>query len=365
MESKVQQTRHEMDRPDSPCWIDGRLRIDVGQCIHKGIHRYKIVSKLDEGSFGVVYKVLNTQTGLEYALKITKKEVCHENVHEMMRELQVLKKINRLDSDNKIPILKLENAFQYKGKLCMVFPLMAENILDFMNEDIFRYFRRDHLQHVGYQLFQTLHFLHINGIIHTDLKVDNIMFTNSESERNVQYDENLEDFITIKTNKEICLIDVGLARFDHENSNIEVCNTSYQAPEIIIKCCYDRGSDIWAAGVILFEMWSGKRLFNEKSRKARLAIMEHVLGPTPVQYASYDSSHYKDGILKVSQTFRKMVSSKFSPLGMYEGLDGQPDPQFIDLIRWLWTWTSCERPTADMVLRHPFFDGMEDIYGYN
>ena len=180
MESE-QQIGPEMDRPGSPCWIDRKLRIDIGQCIKK----YKIISKLGEGSSGVVYKVVDTTKMIECALKITKKKLTKNNYTKMMREWKVLKKISLLDSGNKIPIVKLEDRFQYKGSLCMVFPLMGKTIYDFMNRNIFGYAMnlREHIQHVGYQMLQALHFLHINGITHTDLRPENILFTSLDPEK--------------------------------------------------------------------------------------------------------------------------------------------------------------------------------------
>ena len=106
-----------------------------------------------------------------------------------------------------------------------------------------------------------------------------------------------------------------------------------QAPEILLDYGYGNRSDIWAAGVVLFEVWSGKVLFNYESRTTRLVIMEQVLGPAPVEFASYNETYYRDGYLDVDPCLRQEISCQFSPLEMYKGLDGYHDEEFIDLMR--------------------------------
>ena len=120
------------------------------------------------------------------------------------------------------------------------------------------------------------------------------------------------------------------------------------------------------AGVVLFEMWCGKRLFNDKSRAVRLAIMEHVLGPQPVEYLSeyIDNAYYINGSLDTRPDTQKYVLSRFKPLHKYVAFeDGYPDEQFIDLMRCVWQWEHYKRACASELLRHPFFKGMSDVYG--
>ena len=317
------------------------------------IYNYEVISKLGEGSFGMVYKVQHIKSMVEYALKFS-----IEDLHGhggMMQEVEVLEKIKVHDPENKTPILKLIDCFQHEGKLCMVFPLMAQSLqkacslqrLGLFSQTLF--FTRDQIRRIGYQILQGLNFLHKSGIIHTDIKADNIMLTNSSSTDAIKNDK-------------ICIIDMGMARFDHQDKKTKVSNKYYQAPEIILDFGYDTCSDIWAAGIVLFEMWSGKFLFRNNSDTIRLATMEILLGPPPVDYVSHNKDFYPEG--SIDFTALKDVSSSTKPLECYVGLeDGSSDEQFINLMRCLWEWNHFNRMSAHSLLEHPFFEGMAALYG--
>ena len=216
-------------------WIDEKIKheIDVyhNSVNPRCIRNYEIVCKLATGGFGAVYKVKNTTNMKEYALKMSIKDFSGKDGTSMLQEVRILSDINCLDPKNKFPLLKLRDSFVHDHKLCMVFPLMGETIARVMDDRRF-YFKRKEIQHVGYQIFQGLNFLHMEGITHTDIKPDNIMFT------------------TRGSYKEIRIIDVGLARFSSQDKFIQISNDAYQAPEIILDRGYNTCSDIWAAGTL-------------------------------------------------------------------------------------------------------------------
>ena len=338
--------------------LDGDWHSRIGETIGK----YKIVSKLGKGGNGIVYEVTDNESKNSYAMKISIKDFCGKYGRQMAKEIEVLKKIEYCDYKNKAPILKLKDYFEHDGKLYLIFPLMGETIEKVLYNSNFGYFERYQIQQIGYQIFQALSFMHYNGIIHTDLKNDNIMFTSSKTD--YKYDNNAGGFITHKTNNEIRIIDVGLARFDNEDRNVEISNDYCQAPEILLDYGYGTRSDIWAVGVVLFEMWSGKVLFDYESRKTRLMIMEKVLGPAPVEFAKHNETFYRNGYLDVNPFLQQDINSQFSPLEMYKGLDGYQDEEFISLMRCIWEWDPVYRPIAATLMRHSFFKGMGDIYGY-
>ena len=314
----------------------------IGRCIRN----YEIVSILGKGGNGIVYKVKNTESMIEYALKMSIRDFSVEN-SVIMQEVDVLSKIGSLDSKNDAPILKVIESFTHDSKLCMVFPLMGESIARVLDNPQFKHFKREQIQHIGYQIFQGLNFLHRHGITHTDFKADNVMFTTSSMYRKIR------------------IIDVGNARFDHQDHNIEISGRESQAPEILLDYGYNTCSDIWAAGVVLFEMWCGEVLFHNESRAVRLAIMEHVLGPAPVAYVS-GNQYYPNGLLETgsSDQEKEYIRYKYKPLDKYVAReDGDPDEQFINLMRCLWEWEHHKRLPASQLLFHPFFDGMSDVYG--
>ena len=101
------------------------------------------------------------------------------------------------------------------------------------------------------QICETLVYLHFTKkIVHRDLKPENFMITISN------------DMPIIK------LIDFGMSTFirDGEELNEFLGTPQYAAPEIVCHCPYNEKVDIWATGVILFNMLTGYEPFKGESR---------------------------------------------------------------------------------------------------
>lgn len=99
------------------------------------------------------------------------------------------------------------------------------------------------------QIMDALHFLNTKNIVHRDIK--------------------LENFLIVQNDKEIYLklIDFGFASKITENGFLtEQIGSPYNvAPEILLGKPYDSKVDIWAAGVLLYNMVSGKQPFGTGS----------------------------------------------------------------------------------------------------
>jgi serine/threonine-protein kinase len=94
---------------------------------------------------------------------------------------------------------------------------------------------------------------HSQGVLHRDIKPSNVMFTRSGGRRRP------------------VLIDFGLARLDDEGpltaAGICAGSPSYIAPERLAGAPYDERADLYAVGVMLFEMLAGRRPFEGASAK--------------------------------------------------------------------------------------------------
>ena len=167
-----------------------------------------------------------------------------------------------------------------------------------------------------------------------------------------------------KHNPEVCLIDLGCARNPLECPDEWAFVDYAQGPEIIMGICYDFCSDIFALGVLLFEMWAGKHLFNDPSPTNRLAIMHRVLGPAPHEMIKKCSTVWfrEDNSPDIDPETQAYIDKDFAPLEEYIGMNGLPDPVFIDLIRKMWSYNYRERQLAPSFMEHEFFGGMADIY---
>lgn len=84
------------------------------------------------------------------------------------------------------------------------------------------------------------------GLIHSDLKPENIVFR-------------------LKSEERVKVIDFGSATYIYEQCQDYVQTRPYRAPEIIFGCDYDFGVDMWSLGCILYELLTSKVLFSQKN----------------------------------------------------------------------------------------------------
>jgi len=200
--------------------------------------KYKRIKKLGEGTYGVVYKAENTDTGEFVAIKNIRLESEDEGVPcTAIREISLLKE---LDHPN---IVKLVEVIHNIDRLTLVFEFCEQDLKQYMD----KHFGIISIQKIKWFLFQLLKavsFCHAKKVLHRDLKPQNLLIARDG---------------TLK------LADFGLARafsvpsrgFSHE-----VVTLWYRAPEVLMGCHnYGTAIDLWSVGCIFAEMKNGKPLF--------------------------------------------------------------------------------------------------------
>ena len=108
--------------------------------------------------------------------------------------------------------------------------------------------------------------VHGLGLVHTDLKPDNILLENDVS--------SFEQLLNTK----LILIDFGSATFDTEEHEKLVTTKYYRAPEIILDIGWSFPCDIWSIGCILVELYDGHALFPAEDDNERLDDMTSFAG---------------------------------------------------------------------------------------
>lgn len=79
----------------------------------------------------------------------------------------------------------------------------------------------------------------------------------------------------------IKVIDFGSSIFFHDNLSFYLQTRSYRAPEVIIGVKYDEKIDIWSAGCILAELYTGRVLFENQTVVGLLARIQGIIGGWP------------------------------------------------------------------------------------
>ncbi|XP_061145024.1 homeodomain-interacting protein kinase 1-like [Syngnathus typhle] len=145
---------------------DKHLRV-----LHSPASDYHIMEFLGEGTFGDVVKCLKTATREEVAVKIFKQMVARDL---FKKEARVLKTLMDFDTD-KVNLIQCKSIFVDRVYMCLEFEMLDINLLDFMNSRPTKCLLVKEIRPILHQLAVGLHFLNSIGLIHADLKPNNIM----------------------------------------------------------------------------------------------------------------------------------------------------------------------------------------------
>ena len=222
--------------------------------------RYKIIKLLGEGTYGAVYLAENNFTKEQVAMKkISKNSEDLLSDVEIMNEVEILKSLDHPDIVKIYEFYKTDNYYYIIMEFCT-----GGELYDVINDE----FSETEIAVIFKQILSGLAYLHSHNIVHRDLKLENILISDTE--------------ISNKQEKlfDIKIIDFGTAKiFDPNQKNKAIVGSSlYIAPEVLEKK-YGQECDLWSAGVILYMFIVGHAPFEGATDKI---IMEKVkLGKYP------------------------------------------------------------------------------------
>lgn len=198
------------------------------------VKRYEKIAFLGEGQFATVYKARDAETGLIVAvkkIKVGSKAEAKDGVNRTaIREIKFLREIKHPN------IIGLLDVFGYRSNISLVFDFM-ETDLEVIIKDMNIVLTQSHIKAYMIMTLKGLEFLHMNFILHRDLKPNNLL---------------INDQGVLKIG------DFGLARFFGSPNKVyshQVVTRWYRAPELLFGArIYATGIDIWAVGCILAEL---------------------------------------------------------------------------------------------------------------
>lgn len=197
-------------------------------------------TSIGEGTFGSVWKVRDKKTNKIFAIKvINKNKIIRDNmIDQIKKEISIMYKLNHPN------IIKLFSHFEDDKDICLIMEYASNGDLSSI---IKRPKRLEPIIVKKYmeQIISSVKYLHsfVPPIIHGDIKLENIL---------------LDEHCNCK------LTDFGWSNFDYGDKNKEIHGGTpqYLSPEIINKTGYDKKVDIWAIGVLFYEMLTGENPFN-------------------------------------------------------------------------------------------------------
>ncbi|XP_069621820.1 dual specificity protein kinase CLK3 isoform X3 [Ranitomeya imitator] len=275
-------------------------------------------------------------------------------------EINVLKKIQEQDKENKNMCVMMLDSFDYHGHACIAFELLGKSTFDFQKENNYLPYPLQQIRHMAFQLFHAINFLHQNKLTHTDLKPENILFVNSDFTSSYNGAKNCEEKCV--KNSSIRVVDFGSATFDHEYHSTVVATRHYRPPEVILELGWAQPCDVWSLGCILFEFYTGSTLFQTHDNREHLVMMEKVLGPLPrrMVYKTKKQKYFQNGSIIWDETSAdgRYVNKNCHPFRTYKKEDSPEHTQFFDLLRRMLEYSPTLRITLDEALKHPFFARM-------
>jgi cyclin-dependent kinase 12/13 len=234
------------------------------------------VKRLGSGTYGDVYSGEEKDTGKKVAIKRMREPAgggeggvgVDEEAHlkkACVTEIKILKHL--AGHDNILSIQRSQDDF-------IVLELMQHDLRGLLNSKEHLFF--SHAQVKGYlhQALKGVSWIHARGVIHRDLKPDNIL---------------------VSFGNVVKIADFGMAcYFDPNKSmNTVVCASWYRAPELFLGCSrYGYEIDVWSMGCIIGEMVADTPLFNRYNEEEQVDAIWRLLG-TPCENGWPEASKTK------------------------------------------------------------------------
>jgi len=217
--------------------------------------RFRIVAPLGKGGMGEVYRAEDLKLGQTVALKFLPDDVAHDPVRlaQFHNEVRVARTIAHRN------VCRMYDIGDADGR-----PFLTMESVD--GEDLSSLLRRigrfpqDKAIEVARQLCAGVAAAHERGVLHRDLKPANVM---------------------IDGDGQVRITDFGLASAGEAVENIRAGTPAYMAPEQLAGKEVTRRSDIYSLGLILFELFTGRRVFDAKTINELLRAHETSDWRTP------------------------------------------------------------------------------------
>ncbi|KAK1444358.1 protein kinase-like domain containing protein [Babesia gibsoni] len=343
------------------------------------VHGWRYVDTLGEGSYGKVYFVKNEFTGEESAFKRMLIYRSAGITPAIMREIQSL---NLLNHEN---IIQLKKVYIGDCRVYLSFPhVVGGNLRQFLEKHYPRGMPIYLVREIAKQLINAVAHIHSKRIIHRDIKPENILVqtdfipiqmnkgTSATYSDKTTYDSSFSDprencelsgkaYEQPPTIKRVMITDFGLSR-THKSVDLpllyndetkmmnspmspEVVTLCYRPPELLLgDYHYSFSVDMWSLGCVLFEIITGRPIFEERTEFALLIAMFKRFGtPSEDDWPSVDSLPFMNPVLPNIRIKDSLIEC-----------EGKVDSECMDLLGRMLALSPKKRISAHEALAHPW-----------
>uniref|UniRef100_A0AAY4CF90 non-specific serine/threonine protein kinase n=1 Tax=Denticeps clupeoides TaxID=299321 RepID=A0AAY4CF90_9TELE len=327
---------------------------------------YEVLEFLGRGTFGQVAKCWKRGTNEIVAIKILKNHPSYARQGQI--EVSILSRLSSENADE-FNFVRSYECFQHKNHTCLVFEMLEQNLYDFLKHSKFSPLMLKCIRPVLQQVATALMKLKSLGLIHADLKPENIMLVDP-----------------LRQPYRVKVIDFGSA----SHVSKAVCSTYlqsryYRAPEIILGLPFCEAIDMWSLGCVIAELFLGWPLYPGASEYDQIRYIsqtqglpaEYLLsagtktsrffhrGPdssfplwrlkTPAEHEAEMGIKSKEARKYIFNCLDDMMQVNMTNLEGTDVLAEKADRrEFIDLLKKMLTLDADKRITPMKTLNHPF-----------
>jgi len=231
--------------------------------IGKTISHYKILEKLGEGGMGVVYKAQDTKLQRLVALKFLPPHIA-DSPEEKARFIHEAQSASALNHTNVTTIYGIEESPE--GMFIVMEFVEGRTLKQIIEEETLSIKK---VLDIGIQMCEGIAMAHEKGVVHRDIKSDNIMVT---------------------PRGQVKIMDFGLAKLKGATKITQTGSTlgtaAYMSPEQASGEEVDQRSDIFSFGVVLYELLTGQLPFKGEHQAA---IVYSIVNEEPQPVARFNN----------------------------------------------------------------------------
>jgi serine/threonine protein kinase len=244
----------------------------VGTPVGEVLGNYELLDLLGQGGMGRVFLAQHTKLGRKVAIKILRRELASDAT-QLQRFFQEAQAVNRVSHEN---IVEIYDFVEEKGGpvYCVMEPLTGQSLKDLAKKGPIPIRR---LVHICRQVADALHAAHRVGVVHRDVKPDNIFLIEKNGK---------PDFVKV--------LDFGVAKLtavaesvNSTRSGMVVGTPAYMAPEQALGDNIDHRADIYALATVLYTGLAGRHPFDATALGPLVAkLVTQPAPPLPGKSAS-------------------------------------------------------------------------------
>jgi len=290
---------------------------------------YAILKKIGRGKYSNVFLGVQLTTGKKVCIKT----LIPVRKRKIRREVKILE--NLQGGPNIINFMKpVQNSVH--GCKALIF----EYIDSVPWSELDPVFTDTDVRYYIFELLKALEWCHSRGIIHRDVKPQNVMIDHKR--------------------KKLALIDWGLAEFYHPEQiyNVRVSSRHFKGPELLIKYeMYDYSLDMWSLGCLIAGVVFGKApFFHGRDNSDQLVKIINILGTETFDvYLDKYRLDYPDWLAAQIPSHSKITKKPFESFVKMDNLR-LVSREVLAFLESLLQYDHSKRPTATESMAHKWFE---------